>query len=154
MDASLVRFLQRPVMILVGTVDPAARPEIGRGVGSIVRPEAGQIDLLVSRWQWPATIANVESAGRAAATFSRPADYETYQIKGRARLRAAGAAEAELAHAYCRDTLAALMELGIAPELVVHWHAARDLAVVSLSVDEVFSQTPGPLAGQRIGGGA
>lgn len=46
------------------------------------------------------------------------------------------------------------MELGIAPELVAHWHSVRDLAVVSLSVDEVFSQTPGPLAGQRIGGGA
>lgn len=152
MDASLVQFLLRPVMILVGTVDPAARPEIGHGVGSLVVPEAGRIDVLVSRWQWPATIANVERAGRAAATFSRPADYETYQIKGRATLRAAGAPEAETARAYCRDTLAALMELGMAHDLVAHWQSTRDLVVVSLSVDEVFSQTPGPLAGQRIGG--
>lgn len=40
----------------------------------------------------------------------------------------------------------------MAHDLVAHWQSTRDLVVVSLSVDEVFSQTPGPLAGQRIGG--
>jgi len=151
-DASLVRFLSRPVMIILGTVDTASRPEIARAVGVSVEPETGVIDLLVSRWQWPATIANISASGRVAATFSRPSDYETYQIKGRATLREAGAADQQIARAYCRDTLAALMELGMTPGLIAHWQSERDLVVVSLTPTQVFIQTPGPTAGQRIEG--
>lgn len=150
MDASLVRFLQRPVMIILGTVDTAARPEIGRAVG--VTPGARGVELLVSGWQWPGTLANIRATGRAAATFSRPADYETYQVKGRASLRAATEADEAIARSYCRETLAALMDLGVAPGLVEHWQATRDLVVVSLIPDAVFVQTPGPRAGQRLGG--
>lgn len=152
MDAALVRFLQRPVMIIVGTLDAASRPEIGRAVGASVDPEAGGLELVVSRWQWPATIENVRTSGRAAATFSRPSDYETYQIKGRAELREATDTDREVARAYCRDTLAALMELGVAPSLAEHWQAERDLVVVALSPESVFVQTPGSRAGQRLGG--
>ncbi|MTH36481.1 hypothetical protein GL279_17985 [Paracoccus limosus] len=154
MPPSLVRFLSRPVMIILGSVDATARPEIARAVGASVDPQTGVIELVVSRWQWPATIANIGASGRIAATFSRPADYETYQIKGRATWREAGAADHEIARAYCRDMLAALMELGMAPGLIAHWQSDRDLVVISLTPDQVFIQTPGPMAGQRIGGTA
>lgn len=154
MDASLIRFLQRPVMIILGTVNTAMRPEIGRAVGVVTHPDTNSLALVVSRWQWPATVANVEATGRMAATFSRPSDYETYQIKGRAMARAATAADVDASRAYCRDTLAALMELGVGPDLVAHWQGERDLVAVALSVDAVFVQTPGPRAGQRMGGRA
>ena len=93
-----------------------------------------------------------QPGGAAAATFSRPADYETYQVKGRASLRAASEADEAIARTYCRDTLAALLDLGVAPGLVEHWQATRDLVVASPIPDAVFVQTPGPRAGPRLGG--
>ena len=141
-------------MIILGTVDQASRPEIARAVGVSVDPGTGEIALLVSRWQWPGTIANIGASGRVAATFSRPSTYETYQIKGRATWREAGAADREIARVYCRDTLAALMELGIPPDLIAHRQTERDLVVVTLTPEHAFIQTPGPTAGQPMGGAA
>ena len=154
MDDSLALFLKRPVMIIIGSVDREKRPEVGRAVGVAADPAANRLDLLVSEWQWPATVANIRATGRAAATLSRPSDYETFQIKGRAALREATEADRAVARSYCRDTLAALMEIGLDAALAEHWLIERDLVTVSLCVEEVFVQTPGPRAGTRVGAGA
>ena len=154
MDDTLARFLRRPVMIIVGTLDRARRPEIGRAVGATPDLAENRVDLLVSEWQWPATVANVRATGRAAATFSRPSDYETYQIKGRATLRPTGPADIDAARTYRRETIVALTEVGLDPALAEHWLTDRDLVLLSLTAEDVFVQTPGPRAGLRLEGGA
>jgi hypothetical protein len=149
--AELARFLEGPVMIILGSVDPAGRPEVGRAVGARVVAPQGRVDLVVSAWQWPGTVANLRATERLAATFSRPADYETYQLKGRAALRHADEDDLRLAEGYRTRTQAALEALGLSPGLADHWLAARDPVVLRLGVEEVFVQTPGPRAGAAMG---
>src|SRR5262245_26107847 len=73
-DNELATFLSSPVMTILGTCDTHGSPEIGRGVGSRVDSETGLLEVVLSSWQWPGTVANVRSHGRAAVTFARPHD--------------------------------------------------------------------------------
>ncbi len=148
-DEALAAFLVSPVMIIVGTSDARGRPEIGRAVDCRVLPGTG-IELVISAWQWPGTNANVRDTGRAAATISRPADYETFQVKGGARLRPAEAPDLELVRRYMAAITEVLDALGISPRLSAVWQTVEDAVILHLATEAVFVQTPGPRAGQPV----
>lgn len=147
----LARFLESPVMIILGTADAKGRPEIGRAVGARVVAAQGRVDLVVCGWQWPGTVANLRATERLAATFSRPGDYVTYQLKGHAALRDADEDDLRLAESYRARTQAALEALDLSPGMADHWLIIRDPVVLRLGVEEVFVQTPGPRAGAAVG---
>jgi hypothetical protein len=88
-DEVLAEFIESPVMQIVGSAGLARRPGIGRGVGAWISSERDLVHVVISSWQWPDTVTNLQANDRIAVTFSRPADYVSYQIKGRARLRLA-----------------------------------------------------------------
>jgi hypothetical protein len=149
-DAELARFMESAVMIIVGTCDDALRPQIGRAVGAIVDPTAGGVDLMVSDWQWPQTIANIRRNGRLALTFARPADYVSYQVKGRATVIPASAAHSAHATRYVEAMTATLVGNGLDAEITLPWLVDRELAALRLTVEMIFVQTPGDRAGQRL----
>lgn len=146
----IAAFMTSPVMIVLGTSDDALQPAIGRSVGALVRSGEGCIDLMVSEWQWPATVANVRANGRFAATFARPSDYVSFQLKGRAAILPAEAEHLASAARYVETITATLQGLGLDSRIVTPWFVNRDLVAVRLSVDEIFVQTPGAKAGQLV----
>lgn len=119
-------------------------------MGARVVAAQRHLDLMVAGWQWPETLAHVRATGRLAATFSRPSDYETYQLKGRAGLRRADEDDLRLAERYRAEVEGLLTAQGVAPAAAAHWLIARDLAVVRLGVEEIHVQTPGPGAGAAV----
>jgi hypothetical protein len=142
----LARFVSGPVTIILGTVDAAGRAEIGRGLaGAVVAEDA--VEILLSRAQWAATADDVAATGRLAGTFTRPADYVSYQLKGSATLRAADAEDRARGEAYIAETRDAL---GLAPGLADQWLRAEDPVVLCLKVDAIFIQTPGRRAGAAL----
>lgn len=143
-------FMTSPVMIVLGTSDEALQPAIGRAVGALVQRDEGCIDLMVSEWQWPATVANVRAIGRLAATFARPSDYVSFQAKGRAAVLPAAAEHLSSAARYVERITATLEELGLDSRIVTPWLVDLDLVAVRLLVDEIFVQTPGAKAGQLV----
>lgn len=146
----LASFMASPVMIIVGTCDASLVPDIARAVGALVRGEEGRVDLMISRWQWPQAVRNVEANGRLSATFARPSDYVSYQVKGLATAAAAAAEHVSLAARY-RDSMAAtLAELGLDGRTVAPWFVDRDLVTLDLAVREIFVQTPGANAGRLL----
>lgn len=149
LDAELAAFIESPVMQIVGTADAARRPGIARGVGAWCTSDRNTIELVLSAWQWPETIANIEANGRIAVTFSRPSDYVTYQIKGAATLRPAGTAEIERATGYTVLIVSALMRNGLLPEIIAPWLTTRDAVVATIAVSSVYVQTPGAQAGTK-----
>jgi hypothetical protein len=150
LEPELAAFLASPVMIIVGTRDPGNRPEIGRAVGSTVDADAGIVDLVVSAWQWPATVANLRGGSRVAVTFARPSDYVSYQAKGAGRVRPAHAADLDVARRYMTAIVEVLAGLGLDRRLAAPWVTERDAVVVTLEVDAIYVQTPGARAGQRV----
>lgn len=153
-DPALASFLASPVTIIVGTGDGEGRPEIGRAVGARVEPGGEVVELVVSSWQWPGTAGNLRASGRAAATFARPSDYVCYQVRGRATIHSADAADVALSDRYMTAILAELERLGLAPELAAPWLTNRDAVLIRIQAEEIYLQTPGAKAGQLLGGGA
>lgn len=146
----LAAFLMSPVMIILGSADSSLCPEIARAVGASVRADKSEVELMVSRWQWPQTVRNVEANGRLAVTFARPSDYVSYQVKGEARVITASAENIALSARY-RESIAATLEgLGLEPATIAPWLVDRDLVALRLSVREIFVQTPGAEAGRLV----
>lgn len=149
-NQELAAFMASPVMIILGTRDASLAPEIARAVGAVVRREEGCVDLMVTEWQWPGTVANVRANGQLAATFARPSDYVSYQVKGHATAVPATAEHTTLARRYMESMVSTLGGLGLEQRIVAPWLVDRYLVVLRLSVAEIFVQTPGAKAGQLI----
>jgi hypothetical protein len=150
-DAELAAFIESPVMIIVGTCDDTLLPQIGRAVGAIVDSAKSRIDLVVSGWQWPDTIANVRQNGRLSVTFARPSDYVSYQVKGRATVKPASAAHRARAENYIGAMTATLVGNGLDRAVITPWLVDREPVALRLTVEMIFVQTPGDKAGQMRG---
>jgi len=150
-DADLAAFIESPVMIILGT-GIGSVPEIGRGMGASVEVD-GVLQIVVSAWQWPGTVAQARANGRIAATFARPADYVTYQVKGPVdRVAPLTPALEACAARYAARITDVLAGLGLPPELTAPWRSGRDLVALHVRPERVFVQTPGPLAGNLLAG--
>ena len=139
------------MMIIVGSCDDGLLPQIARAAGAIVDRAKGRVDLVVSGWQWPQTIANVGRNGQLAVTFARPADYVSYQLKGRAAIiagvRRPSTARGALHRGDDRDVRwgSASSQAVAAP-----WLVDLEPQVLRLAVEMIFVQTPGEKAGRIL----
>lgn len=149
LDDELLEFVSGPVLLVVGAADAARRPAIGRGMGVRVG-DGDQIDVMLSRWQWPDVVRNIGASGRLALTAARASDYVTYQLKGAASLREAGADDLECARRYWLAITEVLGQSNVPAYVPGQWTPDRDMVAARLSVAEVYIQTPGPNAGTAL----
>jgi hypothetical protein len=149
-DGDLAAFLQSPVMIILGTSDGLLRPQIGRGVGATVISREDRVDVIVSNRQWPLTVANVRANGKLAVTFARPHDYVSYQVKGLASVQDASPLHFARARQYISAVSAELVGLGLEDRVAAQWFTDEEPLVLSLAVESIYVQTPGPQAGRTL----
>lgn len=145
-------FIEDRVMMLVATRDAAHRPMIGRGSGARYEAGTGLVLVLVSASQWPRAVAHAGAGLPMAATFVMPSDYRAYQIKG-VIADARPADDNERAHGerYLREQLEEMRRLGVTRLQLSSTLSDRDLTAIRFKPLDVFQQTPGPGAGQRLG---
>lgn len=151
--SELSAFLTSPVMIIVGTVDGHGRPDIARAMGARVAIDRTTVDLVISAWQWPSAPANLRATGRTAITFSRPSDYVSYQLKGRASILEPDAEAIQLSRNYMSEISGVLRRLGVEDVHVAAWLTHREPVIARVEVEAVFVQTPGSKAGQPLAAG-
>ena len=149
-NATLATFLESPVMIIVGSCGDGLLPQVARAAGAVVDRATGRIDLIVSGWQWPQTIANVGRNGRVAVTFARPADYVSYQLKGRAAIIPASLAHRERAQHYIEAMTETFAGLGLDQAVAASWLVDLEPQVLRLAIETIFVQTPGEKAGSIL----
>lgn len=149
LDEERRAFLVSPVMIVVAACGADLRPSIARALGARLG-DGDVVDLVVSRWQWPTLVDDVERRGEVAATFVRPSDYVTYQAKGRGRVWAADPGDLALAERYVATVSGTLSALGVPTSVMAPWLVPRDLVRITVAVDAVYVQTPGAAAGSRL----
>ncbi|MNL03018.1 hypothetical protein D3C87_1235430 [compost metagenome] len=88
---------------------------------------------------------------QVAVTFSRPADYRTFQIKGVVTaLTPPGPSDIAVATRYIQAVTGSLLDLGVLQTQVNHWLSSDDLITLRLRPGAVFAQTPGPGAGAQL----
>lgn len=152
LTAELVAFMQSGLSIILGSVGRDAFPIPRMGHGCRV-DALGKVRLTVGTRSAADLVQAVEDRQPIAATFTRPEDHRSIQIKASlAHIReplAADIAEAGRQSAIFADKLATYLFERPFSEAYAGFFA-DELVVIEFSAEEAFIQTPGPGAGARL----
>ncbi len=150
---NLPRVLEGLSVIAVGTRDADFRPSCVYAVG-IAFGEQGLLTVYVPEIAGAEALRNIGENGAVAAVFEKPMTHKTVQVKGRCvAMRPAGegdrAAVDGWAERFAEDVIAVGVSIPQARR-IRRWPCRA----VTLAVTDVFEQSPGPHAGERLADGA
>lgn len=144
-------FIEGLVMGLVTTRNSANRAFIARASGARYLSATGLIEVLLSAVQWSDVARNAHAGAPIATTFVRPNDYCAYQIKGWIEdVSPASSDDIARAERYVERMLEQMSDLGVTRIQLSHTLTASELMRISFRPTDLFLQTPGPRAGQRL----
>jgi hypothetical protein len=136
--------------ILVGTVDAHGMPSCCRAIAIASVDELKTVTVYLPVATSHETIQNVATTGRLAIAATHPIDHCATQLKGTTtEARLAREDEASFVRGRLEAFADVLDTIGVPRRLtrsVAHWPAFA----VSMRVEQVFEQTPGPKAGSRL----
>lgn len=151
LSGPLVTLVHGGVAVSIATRDEELRPAFTRGWGPLVAEDGQTLDLCVTAPSGSASRSNLEQNGAMAIGFSPPTVARALQVKGTVvELREPDRAQLERAERHLEAFTAEARRLGYPPDLVGRLYGPADLLAVTLSIEEVFDQTPGPSAGKRL----
>jgi hypothetical protein len=146
----LATFLESGVSVVVGSRDAQKKPAAMRAMGAHVSDDGRSVTVFLPEPNAARTLANLRDNGRIAVTFSRPSDYRSIQVKGSCvDFRPATEEERARQKTYAAAFVDDLATVGMAREntgRLTYWPSIA----VRISVEEIFEQTPGPAAGQKL----
>ncbi len=150
LSRDLMQFVESGVSIQVGTRDSGLVPEAMRAVGARPDPSGERLTIYLPAATAARTLANLRDNGRIAVCFARIEDHRTIQIKGRV-LEIGEADDEDRARIdrYRGALSQNLAFVGLPPRIsfrVASWPCHT----VSMSVETIWVQTPGPGAGDAL----
>lgn len=150
MTTRALQCLDPGLSILVGTVNPQGIPSCCRGIAVASRDALATLTVYIPVATSQDTIQNVALTGRLAVAASHPVTHCTTQLKGRTiEARLAREDEAEIVR-HGLDAFADILDTIGVPRRrtrsAAHWPAFA----ITMQVEEMFEQTPGPQAGTRL----
>jgi hypothetical protein len=141
--------------ILASSRGPDNIPCVARALGCRLSPDLRQITLFFYSGEARELLEHIDGNGAIAAIFSVPSTHESLQLKGYdARNAAIQTEDPKLVNAYCEAFANHLANQGYPRDLIVALVTCDpgDLTAVTFTPAAAYSQTPGPRAGQAIGG--
>jgi general stress protein 26 len=146
----LAEHLASGVVIYVATADASQNPESMFAMGAQLDRERGVVTVYLTAATRERTLENLERDPRIAITCTRPSDHKSIQIKGRAlRVRESTEADREVQAVHRAAFVEQFAGVGIPRSLsrrIVWWPSKA----VEVELAEIFTQTPGPRAGERL----
>ena len=146
----LVDFVHGPVVMFLGTRSAEFRPSFSWVFGAVADGEAETIRLLVPDIEGEQSFRDLADNGRVALTVAEGITHEAYQFKGRSVEVQPSAAEERAIQGIYKQKLATQFEpLGLGREV---WDGLNvdPSTAVTFEVEEIFVQTPGPGAGEKV----
>jgi hypothetical protein len=155
-DPSLLALLAGPIAISIASRDAGLRPSVVHAYGCRVIGEGAQLRLFVLRDEARQLLADIAANGEVATVYSDVRSFRSLQIKGRdATIETFDAADSAAHLTHHRITAEELAALGYAAPLAHGYFSAprkADLVTVVFTPHDIFQQTPGPGAGDRLSG--
>jgi len=152
LTAELSAFLQSGVSVILASVRPDRTPVAGIALACRVDPN-GSVRVLLPRARNDALLDAIQQGGAIAATFSRPRDHRSIQLKASAAcvVNARSDDLPEITRQCCgmRDEL---ISADYAPAFAAAFVAFEPsaLAAIEFFPARAFVQTPGPGAGSEL----
>lgn len=157
-QTSYLTLLAGPVAISIASRDASLRPSVAHAYGCRVINDGARIRLFVLKDEARQLLADVMENGEVATVYSDVRSFRSLQIKGSDTVvepfDADDAAAQVLHHRVTADELVAL---GYAAPLAHGYFSVprkAEFATLAFTPEDIFQQTPGPGAGDRIGDGA
>ena len=149
-SSKLVDFVHGPVVMFLGTRSAELRPAFSWVFGAVAKGEEGTITILVPDVEGEQSFRNLEDNGRVALTVAEGISHESYQFKGRSiEMWPSTPEERAIQDIHKQKLVTHYAQIGGPPELFGDFDTAPSTAV-SFKVEEVFVQTPGPGAGEKV----
>jgi hypothetical protein len=146
----LAELFESGVSIMVATRDDAHSSELARAAGAVVHRDRQRVTVFVPTSIAGRTVDNLRANGFVAVAFSSVIDHRTHQLKGTLEeVRDASEAEREVVSRYHAAFCEVLFATGI-PRAVVRSFQAWPSTAITFVTADVFLQTPGPNAGERL----
>lgn len=150
LSAEFVGFLESGLSIHVATRDAGLAPHGATAWAVEVDPTGTQLVVYVHEFESASVMADLRANGEIAVGFGRPTDDRACQLKGTFE-------GADPAPDSARDLVARqaegfrreLEQVGIPRALTAGWETWPCVAI-RMRVRDVFVQTPGPGAGERM----
>lgn len=147
-------FLQRRTSMTIAARDARNRPVVARAFGCRVSSDRRRVTLYLGVEHSPLAIDCLRENGAIAVAITRPTTHETLQLKGQVLDIGPLSDEdrAEMA-AYQDSFVEELAPMGHRPEFVrsVLDAGSKDCVAVVFEPMQLFNQTPGPKAGEKLG---
>jgi hypothetical protein len=147
-------FIQRFTSMNVAGRDAQNRPALARGLGIRVSPDWRTLTVFLSTTHSSQVLKCLRENGAIAVAVTRPTTHETLQFKGRVReiVPLSDEDRREMA-AYQDSFVEELTKPGYRPEFTRQLLAGSGNCVaVVFEPAEMFNQTPGPKAGEKLAG--
>lgn len=146
-------FIQRHTSMNVAARDAHNRPALARGLGIRVSPDRRLLTVFLSETHSRQVLRCLRENGAIAMAVTRPKTHETLQFKGRVReIRPLTDEDRQAMAAYQDSFVEELKGLGYRREFTRRLFAGSDTAVaVIFEPREMFDQTPGRKAGEKLG---
>jgi hypothetical protein len=148
----LVPFFHGPTFFHLGTRDRSLQPWRATAHAARVHDDRATVTVLLGAESATRSLADLADNGRVALAGNQ-ASHESYQLKGTfTESRPATAEELERIAAYHAGLVSVLsseMPEEMARGLVDAWKTLPAIAI-TFRVEDVFVQTPGPGAGERV----
>ena len=149
----VVQLLHGPAFMQVGTRDAHLRPAHAWVIGAVVHADRQTVTFFVPESRSARVLSDLQDNGRVALGLGL-ASHEAYQLKGTyVSSRPTGAEDIALQERYRTEWLAAALQAGYPDEIarpLIRGFAYRPGVAVTFRVKEIFLQTPGPGAGNKM----
>lgn len=148
---AMLELLGHGVSVIVATSDAGLRPQIARGWGPEALSPHGPLRLCIETRAGSRTLENLVCGTRIAVTFTRPSTYRSIQAKGVvAAIEAPTEEELRRVDAHWAAYAAEAERFGLSPRLVPRLLDREWLLTVTVTLEDIYDQTPGPRAGVRL----
>lgn len=146
----LVEFLHGPNLMFVGTRDAKLRPAASWAFGALADAANDTVTIFVPDIEGETTFRNLEDNGLVALTVAGAATHEAYQFKGKClETRPSSEQDHAVQDIYISKLIVHLGPLGYGEEIWTGFVPYPGKAVV-FKVEDIFVQTPGPGAGDKL----
>jgi DNA-binding sugar fermentation-stimulating protein len=153
LSEDLVELISSGVDVYVATRDAALEPESMMAMGIRVDAERDVVTVYLPEPGRQATLDNVGNNGEVAVTLVRPSDFRSVQLKGVSLgLRPSGETDKEFQRIF-RSALIEQFEIVGVPRSTTRRFTWWPSLALDVRVRDVFGQTPGPRAGERMAPG-
>jgi len=150
-DLGVVARLGAGVAVVVATPDLELRPTLARAWHPRIDAGGRRVTLCVEAPLGSPIRANLERRCALAATFVRPTTYRSVQVKGTVRdVRPSTAEERRAVADHNAIFVDEVVEVGVPARVADRFLDDRELLAVTVDVRELYDQTPGPAAGERL----